>query len=96
MEEVITAPRSPWQDPFAERLLGTLWRDCLDHVVVLGEAHLRRIVGRYVRYYHGTRTHLALEKDAPVPGSVQPPENGRVVEISEVGGLHHRYERRAA
>ena len=96
IEEVVIAPRSPWQNPYAERVIGTLRRECLDHVLVLGEAHLRRIVGRYVRHYHGTRTHLALEKDAPVPRSVQPPENGRVVAISEVGGLHHRYERRAA
>ena len=79
-----------------ERVIGTLRRECLDHVVVLGERHLRRIVRRYVRYYHGARTHLALGKDAPEPRSVQPPEEGRVIEISEVGGLHHRYERRAA
>ena len=64
--------------------------------VVLGETHLRRIVRRYVNYYHAARTHLALDKDAPEPRSVQPPERGRVIEIPEVGGLHHRYERRAA
>ena len=87
---------SPWQTPYVERVIGTLRRECLDHVVVLGEAHLRRIVRRYVSYYHGARTHLALEKDAPEPRSVQPPEQGRVIEIPEVGGLHHRYERRAA
>jgi transposase InsO family protein len=96
MEEVITAPRSPWQNPFAERMIGTLRRDCLDHVVVLGEFHLRNILKRYLRYYHGARTHLALEKDAPEPRPVQTPEHGDVIEIPEVGGLHHRYERRAA
>jgi transposase InsO family protein len=96
IEEVVTAPRSPWQSPYVERVIGTLRRECLDHVVVLGEAHLRRIVRRYISYYHEARTHLALEKDAPEPRSVQPPEEGRVIEISEVGGLHHRYERRAA
>ena len=96
IEEVVTAPRSPWQSPYVERVIGTLRRECLDHVVVLGESHLRRIVRRYVIYYHGARTHLALEKDAPEPRAVQPPEKGSVIEISEVGGLHHRYERRAA
>ena len=96
IEEVVTAPRSPWQSPYVERVIGTLRRECLDHVVVLVEAHMRRIVRRYVSYYQGARTHLALEKDAPEPRSVQPPEEGRVIEISEVGGLHHRYERRAA
>ena len=96
IEEVVIAPHSPWQSPYVERVVGTLRRECLDHVVVLGEAHLRRIVRSYVGYYHGARTHLALEKDAPTPRTAQPPEKRRVVEIPEVGGLHHRYERRAA
>ena len=96
IEEVVIAPQSPWQSPYVERVIGTLRRECLDHVVVLVESHLRRIVRRYVIYYHGARTHLALEKDAPEPRAVQPPEKGSVIEISEVGGLHHRYERRAA
>ena len=96
MEEVVIASHSPWQSPYVERVIGTLRRECLDHVVVFGEAHLRRIVRCYVSYYHGARTHLALGKDAPEPRSVQPPEEGRLIEISEVGGLHHRYERRAA
>lgn len=76
--------------------MGTLRRECLDHVVVLSETHLRRIVRRYVKYYHGARTHLALDKDAPEPRPVQPPDMGTVIEIPEVGGLHHRCERRAA
>jgi putative transposase len=96
IEEVVTAPRSPWQSPYVERVIGTLRRECLDHVIVIGETHLRRIVRRYVNYYHRARTHLALEKDAPEPCSIQPPEQERVIEIPEVGGLHHRYERRAA
>jgi putative transposase len=83
-------------NPYAERVIGTLRRECLDHVVVLSETHLRRIVRRYVKYYHGARTHLALDKDAPEPRPVQPPDMGTVIEIPEVGGLHHRYERRAA
>ena len=94
--EVITAPQSPWQNPFAERVIGTIRRECLDHVVVLGEKHLRQIVRRYVSYYHRARTHLALDKDAPETRSVQPPEKGKVIEFPEVGSLHHRYERRAA
>ena len=96
IEEVVIVPHSPWQTPYVERVIGTLRRECIDHVVVFGEAHLRRIVRSYVGYYHGARTHLALEKDAPEPRTAQPPEKGRVVEIPEVGGLHHRYERRAA
>ena len=96
MEEVVIAPRSPRQNPFAERLLGTVRRDCLDHVIVLGEAHLWRTLRRYFRYYHRYRTHLSLEKDAPEPRAVQDANLGRVIEFSEVGGLHHHYERWAA
>jgi len=96
IEEVIIAPRSPWQSPYVERVIGTLRRECLDHVVVLSESHLRRIVRQFLTYYHGTRTHLALDKDAPEHRSVQPSEIGTVIEIPQVGGLHHRYERRAA
>ena len=96
IQEVVIAPHSPWQTPYVERVIGTLRRDCLDHVIVLGETHLRRIVKRYVRYYHASRCHLALEKDAPERRAVQPPKQGHVIEIPEVGGLHHRYERRAA
>ena len=91
-----TAPRSPWQSPYVERLIGTLRRDCIDHVIVLSEDHLRRIVRGYVGYYHGCRTHLSLEKDPPEPRPVEPPDQGRIVEIPMVGGLHHRYTRQAA
>jgi len=94
--EVLTAPRSPWQNPFAERLVGSIRRECLDHVIVLGEKHLRRILKSHFDYYLGSRTHLSLAKDAPTPRAVQGPEAGEVVEIPQVGGLHHRYERRAA
>ena len=96
IEEVVIAPRSPWQTPYVERVIGSMRRECLDHVVVLGESHLRRIVKRYVRHHHASRCHLALEKDAPQRGAVLPPEQGHVIEIPEVGGLHHRYERPAA
>jgi putative transposase len=96
IEEVLTAPHSPWQNPFAERLIGSIRRECLNHVLVLGERHLRRILTRYFAYYHKARTHLALDKDAPDVRSVELPETGRIVQIPEVGGLHHRYVRRAA
>ena len=94
--EVLTAPQSPWQNPFAERLIGSIRRECLDHVVVLGERHLRRILTAYFAYYHRTRTHLSLEKDAPHGRNIEPPSLGPVLSIPEVGGLHHRYSRRAA
>ncbi len=94
--EVLTAPQSPWQNAYVERLIGSIRRECLDHVIVFNEAGLRRILKSYFNYYDHTRTHLSLVKDSPVPRTVQPPELGRVVEFDEVGGLHHRYERRAA
>ena len=93
---MITAPRSPWQNPLAERIIGSIRRECLDHVVVLDEKHLKRILTCYLRYYHKARTHLSLEKDPPQPREIQPPNLGPVVAVPEVGGLHHRYERRAA
>jgi hypothetical protein len=96
IEEVLTAPHSPWQNPFAERLIGSIRRECLNHVLVLGESHLRRILARYFSYYHRARTHLSLDKDAPGVRPVELPEAGGIVEISEVGGLHHRYVRQAA
>ena len=94
--EVITSPSSPWQNPYAERLIGSIRRECLDHVIVLGDWHLRHLLAAYRTYYDGARTHLALEKDAPTTRRVQTPTEGRVVAFAEVGGLHHRYERRAA
>jgi len=94
--EVLTAPRSPWQNPFVERVIGTIRRELLDHVIVLNEGHLRRRLRSYLRYYHGSRTHLALEKDAPEPRAVEPPAQGRVLALPQVGGLHRRYIRRAA
>jgi transposase InsO family protein len=96
VSEVISSPSSPWQNPYAERLIGSMRRECLDHVIVLNQTHLRRTLARYVFYYHGSRTHLSLAKDAPTPRRVQAPDEGRVIAFPEVGGLHHRYERRAA
>src|SRR5256886_7123590 len=94
--EVLTAPHSPWQNPFAERLIGSIRRECLNHVLVLGEQHLRRTLARYFAYYHGARTHLSLDKDAPHGRPIDPPELGKAIPIREVGRLHHRYVRRAA
>ena len=96
VREVLTAPQSPWQNPYAERLIGSIRRECLDHVIVFNESSLRRLLNRYFTYYLRSRTHLALDKDSPESRPVQPPELGAVVELAEVGGLHHRYERRAA
>jgi transposase InsO family protein len=96
LHEVPIAPRSPWQNAYAERFIGSLRRECLDHVIVLNERHLHRILSDYARYYNGSRTHLALGKDAPEPRLVHRQELGEVVAFAEVGGLHHRYERRAA
>jgi hypothetical protein len=94
--EVITSPLSPWQNPFVERLIGSIRRECLEHVIVLNETHLRRTLTRYISYYHTARTHLSLGKDAPTPRPVQGIADGEVIALPEVGGLHHRYERRAA
>jgi putative transposase len=94
--EVITAARSPWQNPFAERWIGSLRRECLDHVIVFNERHLMRMMTKYVDYYHSARTHLALMKDAPVPRAIEPPDLGAIVAVPQVGGLNHRYMRRAA
>jgi transposase InsO family protein len=96
IREVLTAPRSPWQNAYVERLIGSIRRDCLDHILVLTERGLRRILKSYFDYYERSRTYLELVKDAPVPRPVQPPSIGRVIKIPQVGGLHHRYERRAA
>ena len=96
IEEVATAPRSPWQNPYVERLIGSIRRKCLDHVIVWNETSLRRILRSYFHYYQTSRTHLALAKDTPVSRAVDRPENGRIVAIAQVDGLHHRYERRAA
>jgi transposase InsO family protein len=89
-------PRSPNLNPYVERVIGSIRRECLDHMIVLNEQHLRRVLRRFVRYYHGSRTHLALGKDAPEPRKVVPPDMEPIVAFPEVGGLHHRYTRRAA
>lgn len=94
--EVITAPRSPWQNAYTERVIGSIRRECLDYVIVFNERHLRRVLSSYMDYYHGTRTHLSLNKDCADTRPVRPPKRGKVIAIAQVGGLHHRYERLAA
>jgi putative transposase len=96
MREVLTAPRSPWQNAYAERFIGSLRRECLDHIIIFNESSLKRILKAYFEYYEHSRTHLSLEKDAPAFRVIQPPTQGMVVELPQVCGLHHRYERRAA
>ena len=96
IQDVPTAPRSPWQNAYAERVIGSIRQECLNHLIVLGERHLRRILRSYVDYYNETRTHLSLDKDAPEGRPIQPPDQGKVIEHKHVGGLHHEYIRRAA
>ncbi len=96
ISEVVTAPRSPWQNAYVERVIGSIRRECLDQIVVVNERHLRRVLSQYVDYYHRSRTHLSLDKDCPESRPVQPPAFGRIVAVPQVGGLHHRYERLAA
>ena len=89
IEEVVTAPSSPWQNPYVERIIGSIRRECLD----FNETHLRRVLSSYFRYYHKTGTHLSLNKDCPDSRPVQVASPGRIVALPEVGGLHSRYER---
>ena len=96
IEEVLTAPRSPWQNAFVERVTGSIRRECVDHVIVLNERHLKRLLTYYFDCYHRWRTHLSLQMDSPESRSVQPPAVGKVMQLPEVGGLHHHYERIAA
>ena len=96
IEEVLTAPRSPWQSAYVERFIGSVRRECLDHVIVMSATGLQRLMRVYCLYYEQSRTHLSLNKDAPIPRQVAVPSDGRVVAIPQVGGLHHRYERQAA
>jgi hypothetical protein len=94
MEQVLTAPRSLWQNSYAERLIGSIRKDCLDHFVILNARHLKQTLSSYFAYYHGSRTHLGLDKQCPQPRQVS--SVGRIVNIPHLGGLHHRYDRFAA
>jgi transposase InsO family protein len=94
--EVVTAPRSPWQNAYVERVIGSIRRECSDHIIIFNERHLRRVLLSYADYYHRSRTHLSLKKDCPNPRPVEPPAHGRVIALPQVGGLHYRYQRLAA
>jgi transposase InsO family protein len=96
MQEVLSAPRSPWQRAYVERVIGTIRRECLDHVIIFNEAALYQQIKLFTAYYHESRTHLSLAKDSPESRAVQLPDHGRIVAVPQVGGLHHRYDRRAA
>jgi len=96
IQAVVTAPRSPWQNAHVERFIGSVRRECLDHIIVVSAAGLERVIKDSVAYYMRSRTHLSLGKDSPTPRPVMPPTAGRVVAVPEVNGLHHRYDREAA
>jgi transposase InsO family protein len=96
IQPVLSAPRSPWQRAYVERVIGTLRRECLDHVIVVNESSLYRHLKSFLEYYHESRPHLSLDKDAPATRPVQAADAGTIFAIPQVGGLHHRYERRAA
>lgn len=94
IQEHVTAKQSPWQNVYVERAIWTIRRECLDHVIIMSEGHLRRILNAYADYYNRSRTHFALDQDCPISRPSQPLSEGKVVAIPKVGGLHHRYERR--
>jgi len=94
ISDIWTAPRCPWQNGFVERVIGSIRRECLDHLTVFNEAGLQRILRQYIDYYHASRTHLGLDKDTPLARPVT--TSGAVIATPQLGGLHHRYDRRAA
>jgi putative transposase len=96
IKEVVTARRSPWQNAYVERVIGSVRRECLDHVIIFDERHLHRVLSLYFQYYQSARTHLSLHKDCPESRPIQLPAAGKIIAFPEVGGLHNRYERRAA
>ena len=93
MSEILIAPRAPWQNPFAEPVIGSIRRECLDQVIVINERHLRRLLRSYLVYYNDTRPHQSLGNDSPRRRDIQSVPSGRIVTVPEVGGLHHRYQR---
>ena len=86
-----TAPHSPWQNGYAERIIGSIRRECLDHTIILGEAHLRRTLKSYAQYYNRARTHLSLGKDSPIHRPIQ--RQGSIISHPHLGGIHHEYAR---
>ena len=93
IEEVITAPRSPWQNPFVERVIGSIRRECLDHVIIINERHLRRVLSSYFRYSHESRTHLSLDKDCPENRPILPPTAGKIVAVAQLVARHIDFDR---
>ena len=95
-EQKVIAPRSPWQNPYAERLIGSIRRECLDELILFSPSHLRRTLANYFEYYHQARTHRSLDQDSPESRPIEGADKGMVVELPMVNGLHHRYTRLAA
>jgi transposase InsO family protein len=96
IKEVVAAPRSPWQNSYVERFIGSIRRECLDHIIIFNERHLRDVLLSHFQYHHKSRTHLSLGKDYPQPRPIQPPSAGIIIVFLPLGGLHNRDERRAA
>jgi transposase InsO family protein len=96
IQQKLISPRAPWQNPYVERLVGSIRRECLDRVIVFNERQLRQILVSYFEYYHKVRPHRSLEHDSPVPRPIESPNRGKVIELPLVGGLHHHYLRQAA
>ncbi len=94
IKEVVSAPHSPWQNPFVERAIGSIRQECTDYVIVLKEGHLKNVLCSYFEYYHNDRTHLSLEKDPPDSRPIQPRPAGKckIIALPRMGGLHYRYE----
>jgi transposase InsO family protein len=95
-EQKVIVPRSPWQNPYVERLIGSIRRECLDHMIIFSAAHLRRTLTAYFQYYHEARTHRGLDQDSPEPRPVEGADLGKVIEVPMANGLHHLYTRLAA
>jgi putative transposase len=93
IREVRMAPRAPWQNAFVERVIGSIRRECLDHVIIRSEAHLGRVLRAYLAYYNATRPHQSLDNNSPHPRVVARQPCSRIIAIPQVGGLHHRYRR---
>jgi putative transposase len=96
LEQKLIAPRSPWQNPMVERIIGSIRRECLDHIIVLNAQHLRQVLSDYLAYYHHDRSHRSLDQDCPFCRPVETPDQGNIVALPRLGGLHHRYTRQAA
>ena len=93
INEVVTAPKSPWQNLFVERLIGSIRRECLDHVIIFNPKHLHKILNSYRDYYLNARTHLSLSKNSPIPRKTESKSKGKIIAIPQVGGLHHLYKK---